>query len=256
MARSGAAAASSGSSATPTACASSLTGPAATAVKPRARCGGCGPAVVIGADGARSAVAQPGRARAEKVAYVFAYHEIMRRPTAAGRLRPHALRRVSTAAAVARLLRLGVPARRDAEHRHRQRRQGLLAARRGGHAAPTPACRRRTLRREGAPMPMKPLKRWDNGRDVVLAGDAAGVVAPASGEGIYYAMAGGRLAAEAATGFLRTGSRQRCLGWRASASCASMAGVLGAGHHAALLVPATSAASASSASARTRTCSS
>ena len=40
-----------------------------------------------------------------------------------------------------------------------------------------------------------PLKRWDNGRDVVLAGDAAGIVAPASGEGIYYAMAGGRFAA-------------------------------------------------------------
>jgi flavin-dependent dehydrogenase len=32
---------------------------------------------------------------------------------------------------------------------------------------------------------------------VVLAGDAAGVVAPASGEGIYYAMLGGQLAAEA-----------------------------------------------------------
>jgi geranylgeranyl reductase len=44
---------------------------------------------------------------------------------------------------------------------------------------------------------MKPLPRWDNGRDVVLAGDAAGVVAPASGEGIYYAMYGGRVAAEA-----------------------------------------------------------
>ena len=32
---------------------------------------------------------------------------------------------------------------------------------------------------------------------MVLAGDAAGVVAPASGEGIYYAMVGGRFAAEA-----------------------------------------------------------
>jgi hypothetical protein len=52
---------------------------------------------------------------------------------------------------------------------------------------------------------MKPLPRWDNGRDVVLAGDAAGVVAPASGEGIYYAMAGGRLAGEAAHLYLRTG---------------------------------------------------
>jgi geranylgeranyl reductase len=62
-----------------------------------------------------------------------------------------------------------------------------------------------TLRREGAPIPMKPLPRWDNGRDVVLAGDAAGVVAPASGEGIYYAMLGGRLAAEAVHECLRTG---------------------------------------------------
>jgi geranylgeranyl reductase len=62
-----------------------------------------------------------------------------------------------------------------------------------------------TLRREGAPLPMKPLKRWDNGRDVVLAGDAAGVVAPASGEGIYYAMYGGKLAAEAALACLASG---------------------------------------------------
>ena len=52
---------------------------------------------------------------------------------------------------------------------------------------------------------MKPLKRWDNGRDVILAGDAAGVVAPASGEGIYYAMLGGRLSAEAAELVLQTG---------------------------------------------------
>jgi len=62
-----------------------------------------------------------------------------------------------------------------------------------------------TIRREGAPLPMKPLRRWDNGRDVVLAGDAAGVVAPASGEGIYYAMVGGRLAAEAVHELLQTG---------------------------------------------------
>lgn len=62
----------------------------------------------------------------------------------------------------------------------------------------------KTLRREGAPIPMKPLGRWDNGRDVVLAGDAAGVVAPASGEGIYYAMVGGQLAAHAGAEFLAT----------------------------------------------------
>ena len=71
-----------------------------------------------------------------------------------------------------------------------------------------------TLRREGAPIPMKPLPRWDNGRDVVLAGDAAGVVAPASGEGIYYAMRGGRLAADAAAEFLQTGKASALAGAR------------------------------------------
>lgn len=60
------------------------------------------------------------------------------------------------------------------------------------------------IRHEGAPLPMKPLKKWDNGRNVILAGDAAGVVAPASGEGIYYAMLGGELAAEAVHEFLET----------------------------------------------------
>jgi geranylgeranyl reductase len=63
-----------------------------------------------------------------------------------------------------------------------------------------------TVRREGAPIPMKPLPRWDNGRDVVVAGDAAGVVAPASGEGIYYAMASARMVAQAAARFLATGN--------------------------------------------------
>jgi geranylgeranyl reductase len=63
----------------------------------------------------------------------------------------------------------------------------------------------KTIRHEGAPIPLKPLKKWDNGRDVVLAGDAAGVVAPSSGEGIYYAMLGGRLAADAAEECLKTG---------------------------------------------------
>jgi geranylgeranyl reductase len=67
------------------------------------------------------------------------------------------------------------------------------------------------VRREGAPIPMKPLKKWDNGKDVVLAGDAAGVVAPASGEGIYYAMVGGQLAAQAGMEFLKTGQPKALL---------------------------------------------
>jgi len=61
-----------------------------------------------------------------------------------------------------------------------------------------------TIRREGAPIPLHPLRRWDNGRDVIVAGDAAGLVAPASGEGIYYAMASGSLVASAVTSALRT----------------------------------------------------
>jgi geranylgeranyl reductase len=63
-----------------------------------------------------------------------------------------------------------------------------------------------TIRQEGAPIPLKPLPIWDNGRQIVLAGDAAGVVAPASGEGIYYALLGGRLAAEAVHEALLTNS--------------------------------------------------
>ena len=40
-------------------------------------------------------------------------------------------------------------------------------------------------KKEGAPIPLKPLEKWDNEDNVVLAGDVAGVVAPSSGEGIY-----------------------------------------------------------------------
>ncbi|MEM7081574.1 MAG: geranylgeranyl diphosphate reductase [Pseudomonadota bacterium] len=61
-----------------------------------------------------------------------------------------------------------------------------------------------TVRTEGAPIPLKTRKRWDNGRDVVVTGDAAGAVAPASGEGIYYAMLSGRCAGDAVAEFLAT----------------------------------------------------
>lgn len=72
-----------------------------------------------------------------------------------------------------------------------------------------------TLRTEGAPIPMRPRRRWDNGRDVVLAGDAAGVVAPASGEGIYYAMVSGQHAASAVDEFLVSGRARALAGARA-----------------------------------------
>ena len=52
---------------------------------------------------------------------------------------------------------------------------------------------------------MRPMKRWDDGKGVLLCGDAAGCVAPASGEGIYYAMVSGEMSAEAVGAFLETG---------------------------------------------------
>jgi len=164
--------------------------------------------VVIGADGARSEVARQTVPGAHNTKYVFAYHEIVRAPVVRpagydgsrcdvfykgtlspdfyGWVFPHGdTMSIGTGSADKGFsLRSAVGQLREAT--------GLTGM--------------ETLRREGAPIPMKPLKRWDNGRDVVLAGDAAGVVAPASGEGIYYAMAGGRLAAEAADTFLRTGN--------------------------------------------------
>ena len=163
---------------------------------------------IIGADGARSEVARQTVPGASHPKCVFAYHEIVRTPAVKpagynearcdvfyqGKLSPDfygwvfphgdtlsigtgsADKGFSLRGAVSQLRQIA----------------GLENA--------------EVLRREGAPLPMKPLKRWDNGRDVVLAGDAAGVVAPASGEGIYYAMYGGQLAAQSVHELLQTGN--------------------------------------------------
>jgi len=164
--------------------------------------------IVIGADGARSEVARQAVPGAEKTAYVFAYHEIVRAPVNPGpdydgsrcdvyyrgELSPDFYGWVFPHGDT---MSIGTgSADKGFSLRHATARLRSAAGLAGTE----------TLRREGAPIPMKPLPRWDNGRDVVLAGDAAGVVAPASGEGIYYAMAGGRLAAEAAEQALATGS--------------------------------------------------
>ena len=161
---------------------------------------------VIGADGARSAVARQNLKGADKVPCVFAYHEIIKAPAASatfdparcdvyyqGQLSPDFYAWVfphgETASIGVGSAHKGY-ALRDAIQRMRVQ-SGLDGC--------------ETIRREGAPIPLKPLKRWDNGRDLVVAGDAAGVVAPASGEGIYYAMAAGRCAADAVAGYLKTG---------------------------------------------------
>src|SRR5215470_2343866 len=161
--------------------------------------------VVIGADGANSVVARLCVPGADQTPYVFAYHEIVRSPGACsfdgsrcdvyyrgslspdfyGWVFPHG-KTTSVGVGSAQKgfsLRGAVGALREAS--------GLTGA--------------ETVRREGAPIPLHPLPRWDDGRNVLLAGDAAGVVAPASGEGIFYAMSGGRLAAQSADEFCTTG---------------------------------------------------
>lgn len=167
----------------------------------RARC-------VIGADGANSRVARSTFSDAERMPCVFAYHEVIRSPAASDtsfdRARcdvyyqealspdfyawifPHG----DTASIGVGSAQKGF-ALREAVGRLRAR-EGLAAC--------------ETIRREGAPIPLRPLRKWDNDRDVIVTGDAAGVVAPASGEGIYYAMVAGQETAHATARFLATGN--------------------------------------------------
>jgi geranylgeranyl reductase len=164
---------------------------------------------IVGADGAVSTVARQAMPDMKRPPFVFAYHEIVRSPRGnfdgarcdviyRGELSPDFYSWIFPHGDTASVgtgsahkgfsLRNAVGTLRD--------RSGLGEV--------------ETIRREGAPIPLHPLPRWDNGIDVVLAGDAAGVVAPASGEGIYYAMACGEMAAEAVEAFLATGNA-KCL---------------------------------------------
>jgi geranylgeranyl reductase len=171
--------------------------------------------IVVGADGANSAVARQAIPGA-KTKFVFAYHEIVKAPDQAisganasydasrcdvyydGKTSPDFYAWVfphgSTMSIGNGSANKGFSLRNAVSDL--RRRRGLADL--------------ETLRHEGAPIPLKPLRRWDNGRDVLLVGDAAGVVAPASGEGIYYAMACAGFAAEAVEQTLATGNA-KCL---------------------------------------------
>jgi len=169
---------------------------------------------VVGADGANSKVTRQCLRRAGRIKHVYAYHEIISAPVKGegpngfdaercdvyyqgkispdfyGWVFPHG-DKVSVGTGTAR--------------------KGLSlkqATSKLRSSAGLTDCH--TVRCEGAPLPLHALRRWDNGRDIVVIGDAAGAVAPSSGEGIYYAMFSGRLAAEAVDTYLESGDA-RCL---------------------------------------------
>ncbi|MEM9330360.1 MAG: geranylgeranyl diphosphate reductase [Pseudomonadota bacterium] len=168
--------------------------------------------LLIGADGAKSKVLKQGLPHVKPAPYVFAYHEIIKaeelsrststnsyyHPTRCdvyyqGKLSPDFYAWVFPHGDTASV--------------------GVGSAKKGFSLRNAVASLRETagmsdaelIRHEGAPIPMKPIKRWDNGKNIIVTGDAAGVVAPASGEGIYYAMACGRMVAGATLKVLETG---------------------------------------------------
>lgn len=163
---------------------------------------------VIGADGANSTVRRLAFPAGRRPPYVFAYHEIIESPRDAaedvflptrcdvvydGRISPDFYGWVFPHGAQTSV---GCG---SAVKGHSLRAATALLRERAGLGD----CR--VVRREGAPLPLRPLRRWDNGRNILLAGDAAGTVAPSSGEGIYYAMLCGELCADAIAESLATG---------------------------------------------------
>ena len=162
--------------------------------------------LIIGADGARSNVAKAEVPGCEKINYVIAYHEIIEAPAANGTYDPLRCDVIYDGAISPDFYGWVFPHGASCSVGMGTGIDGVDLKKATADlraAAGLSDCK--TLRREGAPIPLRPMDKWDNGRDVVLAGDAAGVVAPSSGEGIYYAMTGGRLAATAASACLKSG---------------------------------------------------
>lgn len=162
---------------------------------------------LIGADGALSAVARQCLPGADRLPYVFAYHEIVRSPPVESNFNGTRCDVYYRGTVSPDFYGWVFPHGETVSVGTGSACKGFsLRDSVGGLRAAAGLGSSETIRREGAPIPLRPLPRWDDGHSVLLAGDAAGVVAPASGEGIYYAMIGGRLSAEAIHEFLETGN--------------------------------------------------
>ena len=167
---------------------------------------------VVGADGARSEVARQSIPEAKTIPYVAAYHEIIESPEES-KAEANDTRFDASRCDIYYEGRLSPDFYAWVFPHGKTTSVGVGSANKGFSLRGAVSTLRaeagldsgKTVRREGAPIPLRPLSKWDNGKDVVLAGDAAGVVAPASGEGIYYAMLGGRLAAESVAAFAASG---------------------------------------------------
>ncbi|MFY0693085.1 MAG: geranylgeranyl diphosphate reductase [Paracoccaceae bacterium] len=162
--------------------------------------------LIIGADGARSDVARAEVPGGDTIPYVIAYHEIIEAPSGPSQYDPTRCDVIYDGAISPDFYGWVFPHGTSASVGMGTGIDGVdlkNATRLLRESSGLTGCK--TIRKEGAPIPLKPLAKWDNGHDVVLAGDAAGVVAPSSGEGIYYAMVGGREAANAAMACLESG---------------------------------------------------
>ena len=162
--------------------------------------------LIIGADGARSDVARAEVPGGDTIPYVIAYHEIIKAPGKVGQYDPMRCDVIYDGTISPDFYGWVFPHGDSASVGMGTGIDGVDLKKATAElrvASGLEHCE--TIRKEGAPIPLKPLDKWDNGRDVVLEGDAAGVVAPSSGEGIYYAMAGGRVAATATLATLASG---------------------------------------------------
>ena len=162
--------------------------------------------LIIGADGARSSVARAEVPGGDKIPYVIAYHEIIEAPAKSARYDPERCDVIYDGEISPDFYGWVFPHGHSASVGMGTGQNGIDlkdATAKLRKSSGLDGCK--TIRKEGAPIPLRPMDRWDNGKDVILAGDAAGVVAPSSGEGIYYAMVGGRVAATATAACLASG---------------------------------------------------